>query len=513
MAITIALIAYLDFESFVIRQLHPLLEQKGFKVESIFLKARGNNSPTEKEISLLIDYLKSINPALVCMGIRSRYFKILARITERIKENVNAPVMWGSIHTSLDPENCIKYADILCHGEAEEALIELATKIQKNEDYTNIKNLWVKKDGKVYKNPLRDLLDNLDALPFTDFTEKNKTYIENDTLVHNIDDIKNNRIEYRYTYPIMTSRGCLYRCTFCINSFLGAMYAGKGKFTRRRSVDHVLNELKLAKQKLPLLNGVTFGDDVFSFDHVWLKEFIEKYTKEINLPFFIMFYPTMVEENIVKILKETGMANVQMGIQSGSERIRKEEHHRYTSDEQIRNALKIFQKHKIKVSCDLILGDIFETKEDREKTVEFLLSLPKPFALTCFQMNYFPNYPYTNKAMEKGLITEADLINNMPEDEQSFGMQFDTNRNDELLFWESLYKLATLRYFPKGIVKFISKNEFLQKKPAYIIMLTKTGIKFRQANRVINYVSKNINNPRAIYSKVLQKLSWSNFQA
>ena len=53
MVITIALIAYLDFESFVIRQLHPLLEQKGFKVESIFLKARDANAlmPTEKEIA------------------------------------------------------------------------------------------------------------------------------------------------------------------------------------------------------------------------------------------------------------------------------------------------------------------------------------------------------------------------------------------------------------------------------------------------------------------------------
>lgn len=513
MPITIALISYLDFESFVIRQLHPLLEQKGFNVKSIFLKARTGNKPTEKEIELLIEHLKSINPELVCLGIRSRYFKTLAKISDRIKKEVNPIILWGGIHTSLDPEKCIDYADIICHGEAEDALIELANKIQNKEDYTKIKNLWIKKDGIVHKNTLRELMIDLDTLPLTDFSDKNKVYIEHDKLVQNMDEITNNGTEFRYTYPIMTSRGCLYRCTFCINSFLGAMYAGKGKFTRRRSVDHVIKELKMAKEQFPLLSGVTFGDDVFSFDHEWLKEFIEKYTKEINLPFFIMFYPTMVDENIVKILKDTGLANVQMGIQSGSERIRKDVHHRYTTNEQIKNALNIFQKYNIKASCDMILGDIFETEEDRLQTVDFLLELPKPLILTCFQMNYFPNYPYTNMALEQGLINEENLINNMPEEEQSFGKQFDTNRNKELLFWESVYKLTTFKYLPKTIVKTISKNKLLRKQPLPVIYLSKGYVRMRQLNRVGSYISKNITSPKTIYSKILQKLSWSNLQA
>ncbi len=513
MAITVALVAFLDFESFVIRQLHPLLEKKGYNAKSIFLKARDGPYPSDNEINIFIDYLKSINPSLVCMGIRSRYFKILARITERIKEEVKVPVMWGSIHTSLDPENCIKYADILCHGEAEDALLELIEKIQNNEDYTNIKNLWVKKDGQIYKNPIRELMVELDSLPFTDFSDSNKAYIEDEKLAYRIDDIKNNRIEFRYTYPIMTSRGCLYRCTFCINSFLGQMYAGKGKFTRRRSVKHVIDELKLAKQQFPLLSGVTFGDDVFSFDPVWLKEFMDSYVREINLPFFIMFYPTMVEDNIVKMLKDTGLANVQMGIQSGSERIRKEVHHRYTSDEQIRNAIKIFHKHKIKASCDMILGDIFETEKDREDTLNFLLSIPRPYILSCFQMNYFPNYPYTNMALEKGLITEADLINNMPDDEKSFGKQFDEHRDNEILFWEATYKLATFKYFPSTITKAIGKNKYLRKNPTPVLFVSKTLVKMRQLDRIRAYISKNITKPSTIYSKILQKLSLSNFQA
>lgn len=503
---TIALISLLDFESFPIRQFHPFLEREGFNVKSIFLKANGYKFPSKKEVEILIDYLKTIKPSLIGISLRSRYFKLAKSITKIIKENFKVPIVWGGIHPTIAPNDCIKYTDIVCIGEGEYAIKELAKKIERKEDYTKIKNLWVKKGKKIFKNPIRPLIENLDSLPFTDFSDKNKVYIENEKLVHNIKNVKSSRIEFKFCYPIMTSRGCLFNCTYCVNSFLRNLYKGKGKYTRRRSVKNVIEELKLAKKNLENLNSIIFGDDVFSFDYKWLKSFAIEYKKQINLPFFTMFNPSMIEEKSVKLLKEMGLVNVQMGIQSGSERIRKEYYHRFNSDEQIRNGMKIFKKYKLSVSCDLILGDVFENKLDRKKTLNLLLSLPKPYYLHCFYMNYFPNYLLTNRALKEGFISEERIVNNLPYEKQSFGKQFDNNRPKKYLFWESIYKLASFKYVPLILIKQLSKSNYLQKKPWCLITLVKIIIKIRYLNRIRRYIFKHLSNPKVIYSKIKQKL-------
>lgn len=502
----VALISILDFESFPIRQLHAFMEKNEFDVSSIFLKSTGYAFPTDHEVQLMVEQLKSMNPSLIGISVRTRYYRLVCKLTEVIKKNMSVPVVWGGIHPTISPEKCIEHADIICLGEGEYAMKELAEKIDKKEDYSKIKNLWVKKDGAIIKNELRPLIDELDSLPFTDFTDNNKIYIDNGQIYNNLDDIKTSRIEFKFCYPIMTSRGCLFNCTYCANSFLRRLYLGKGKYTRRRSVGNVIEELKFAKKNLKFLNSVTFGDDVFSFDKEWLKDFAAEYKKHIDLPFFTMFNPSMVDAESVKLLKSLGLVNVQLGIQSGSEHIRKDYYHRFNTNDQIRKAAIIFKMNKLKLSCDLILGNVFESEQDRIDTLDLLLSMPKPFALHCFCMNYFPKYQFTDMAMDKGLITESDLMDAMPYDKQSFGKQFDENRPKEMLFWESVYKLATFKYFPAYIVRKLSKSESLRKQPNSLISFTKSLIFVRHMHKSAEYITRNLSSPKIIYSKIKQKV-------
>lgn len=502
---TIVLISLLDFESFSVRQLHAFLEKQGVDVKSVFLKSSRYDFPSSHEIKLLIDYLKLTKPSLVGISVRSRYYKLAVKVTKAIKKSMNVPIVWGGIHPTIAPDMCIKDADMLCLGEGEHTFKELAENI--NRDYSKIKNLWIKKDGKIIKNEIRPLFEDLDKLPFTDFSDKNKVYIEEGKLAKSLDNIKSSRIEFKFCYPIMTSRGCLFNCTYCANSFLRKLYHGKGKYTRRRSVKSVIDELKLAKSKMKLLNSVVFGDDVFTFDYKWLKEFALEYKKYINLPFFTMFNPSMVDARSVKLLKDIGLVNVQMGIQSGSERIRKQYYHRFNSNEQIRDAMRIFKKNKLKVGCDLILGNVFETEKDRKDTLDLLLSLPKPYALHCFCMNYFRNYEFTNMALNKNLISEEEIVDNKLYEKQSFGKQFDTNRDKSLLFWESVYKLATFKYMPCLLTKKLSNVQYLRRHPEPVLLLTKTLIRLRYMNKMFSYVFNHLSSPKTIYSKVKQKIT------
>lgn len=504
---TVVLIALLNFESFAIRQLHAFLEREGIDVRSVFLKAAGNEFPTERELGILMSYLNSVKPSVVGINLPSRYFPLGKRITKMIKERFNSLVVWGGIHPTIVPAKCLEYADIVCRGEGEYALKELIKKIENKKDYTHIPNLWVKKNGKIIENPIRPLIQDLDSLPFTDFSNKNKVYIEQNKLATSPRQIKNNRMECYYCYPIMTSRGCLFGCTYCANSFLREMYKGKGNYTRRRSVKSVIEELKLAKKNFKYLNAITFGDDVFTFDYEWLKLFADEYKKHINLPFFTMFHPAMVDERCVKLLKDIGLVNIQMGIQSGSERIRKDYYNRIYSDEKLKDSMNTLKKYKATISCDLILGDVFEEQEDRDRTVDLLLSLPRPYILHCFNMNYFPNYQLTNKALKEGLITESQVVDNLPYHKQSFGVEFDKNRSNSVLFWESVYKLASLKYFPKKFTKKISKMKYLQENPKLLVSFTKTLIRLRHVSRVGKYLKDHVSDPKAVYSKINQKLA------
>ncbi|MFH1229458.1 MAG: cobalamin-dependent protein, partial [Candidatus Aenigmatarchaeota archaeon] len=150
------------------------MEKNGIGVNSIFLKSAGYAFPTDQEIELMVEHLKSLNLAFIGISVRTRYYKLVCRLTEIIKKNMSVPVVWGGIHPTIAPEKCIGHADIICIGEGEYAMKELAEKIERKEDYSGIKNLWVRKEGKIIKNEVRPLIEDLDSLPFTDFTDNHK---------------------------------------------------------------------------------------------------------------------------------------------------------------------------------------------------------------------------------------------------------------------------------------------------------------------------------------------------
>ncbi|HEY9036342.1 MAG TPA: radical SAM protein, partial [Pseudomonadales bacterium] len=95
---------------------------------------------------------------------------------------------------------------------------------------------------------------------------------------------------------------------------------GKKGSLRRMSPDKVINELKIAKYELGFTT-VTFMDDVFTVNPRWLKEFLPKYKKEIDLPFFCYTYPSTHNPEILRLLVDAGCHAIAMGVQSGSERL------------------------------------------------------------------------------------------------------------------------------------------------------------------------------------------------
>jgi radical SAM superfamily enzyme YgiQ (UPF0313 family) len=458
--IKIVLIAIEDFASLAIRTLHSVLDKEGHDVTSIFL-SEVSVTPTDEEMEKLLSLLKKIKPDIIGIRVLSNFFPIVSEISKKIKEKLNCLIIWGGVHPTLNPEQSLEYADIVCIGEGEKAILELVSKLSKNEDISKIKNLWIKKDGKIIKNEIRPLIQDLDSLPFPDFSNKNKIYITfKKVYVYKPDyDI----YTHSYIYPIMTSRGCPFSCTYCVNSCLRKIYAGKGKYVRRRSVENVIKELVNVKRKFKSIKFIVFNDDVFTFDKEWIKEFCEKYKKYVNIPFYCYIHPKIIDEEVAKLLKGVRWYGAVTGIQSGSERVRKNIFNRYESNEEIVNCAWLLHKYKISSSYDIIQNP-FETDEDKRETLNLLLSLPKPFRVRIFNLLFYPNYEITKFALQNGKISKKDVIGQTKEIIWQ-SRHYYHKKSKESMFWFCLYSMLGRRYIPNFFINWFSHNVLIRKYP------------------------------------------------
>lgn len=315
---------------------------------------------TDEEIRKKVKLFK---PDLAAITTATNDFEYACHIASLIKKIKNIPIIAGGFHPTIAPietinKDCI---DIICIGEGEDAFKELLNSLKNKKSINKtIKNLWIKtKDKnnniKIIKNETRPLNQNLDSIPFPERGLFN--YEKYLNWNHG-------------TATFITTRGCPFLCTYCINHFLIKEYAGKGKFVRYRSINNLFSEIKQVMKKYPKIKNIEFHDDTFTLDEKRIKEFCNRYKKEINIPFNINARVNAVNPELLKSLKEAGCVRVSIGIESGDEYIRNKILKRYMTDEQIINTFKAAKEAGLKTYSFNMVGIPYETKESIKKTIE-----------------------------------------------------------------------------------------------------------------------------------------------
>jgi radical SAM superfamily enzyme YgiQ (UPF0313 family) len=401
----------------------------------------------DRDKEVLIELLEEQRPDLIGFSLRTMSLKIAIELTERIKNNLNVPVIFGGVAVTTDPQECIKYADLICLGEGEATMVELANRIDRRQPYHDVSGIWLKCNDRIYKNALCQLEQDLDSLPFPDYEAGEKFSISKSVLNRNFSTIGNLNA---FTYDIITSRGCPFACSYCCNELYKKIYS-KQRYLRRRSASNVIEELKEAKGRFGI-QTVMFRDDVFTFDLEWIEEFAKRYKKEIGLPFWCFTHPNFADRKILEILKNTGLFSITMGIESGSENTLYNIFNRRTPIKKIYESIMILEKLRLptRPRFDIITNNPFETDEDREKTLEFLMSLPKPVNFGLAKLNIIPGSRISKMALEQGI----------------FGTKDAQQRNYN--FWNYLYLLNQYRFFPNSLIRAMKRSSFLRKHPKFI---------------------------------------------
>lgn len=409
----VLLVSLYNDEAYGLRPLQAVIRQKGYASNILFLKINRKkiggeqrlNILTERELKLFENFILEYKPDLIAFSLVSSNFTLYKKIYLRIKDLGDFNVIVGGWQASLNPEKTIEHCDMICIGEGEEAVAEAVDCLYFENGLENVRNLWIKKDGgRILRNLVRPLITDFDKIPNIYFDESEAYYIENDALTHGDPYRDNTR------YGTMIGRGCPFACTYCSNSYMAnKVYPKEWSKIRYRSIEHVLNELHTVKKCLPKVERINFYDEVFLVKGEYGKNFFDRYKKEIGLPFFCMFYPGTCNEETGKFLAEAGLQGVWIGVQSGSERVRREVFKRHYTNDAIKQQSEIFHKYNVSVRYDFIFDNPFELPEETEATIKLMKELPTPFSVNPFSLKFFPNTEITKMALENGLITQSQL--------------------------------------------------------------------------------------------------------
>jgi radical SAM superfamily enzyme YgiQ (UPF0313 family) len=312
-----------------------------------------------------------IRPDYVGISTTTNQYKYALKIASDIKSYYDVPIIMGGIHPTMDPEGSLKegVVDALCIGEGEEAMAELVDRGSPQ----GVRNMAYRKDDGVVIEPLRPFCD-ITRLPFKDYDIFD---------LQRMIDAKDGWV------GLLTSRGCPFRCTYCLNHRIVSLYKSYGHlpktYIRRHTVDQVVSEVLYLLENFKGIRMFIFDDDVFTFDKAWLREFSEKYREVTKVGFVCNAHVRMFDEEVASLLKEAGCKIVKFGLESGSERVRREILRRYMSNRRIQEAFSIAKRHGLHTSAFFMIGLPSETRQEMMDTIRLISKIePGRFRISIF---------------------------------------------------------------------------------------------------------------------------------
>ncbi|NVM31164.1 MAG: B12-binding domain-containing radical SAM protein [Candidatus Helarchaeota archaeon] len=450
-----------------------VLKEEGHEVELYDTTWRFN----EKELLRCVK-----NKDLVGFSVLSLERNRALEISKIIKENEDVPILWGGVHATVDPEDCLNtnFVDYICIGEGEDAIKEFIQKYEAGQDLTEIQNIWSKQDGQIKRTEIRDLIQNLDRLPFPDREIFDRRHLCIDT-----------------GSPFLGSRGCPFGCTYCINNCYLKMYKNKGNYGRYRTVNNLLDEIEFVKEKYDI-KIVEFADETITIRKKWIREFAPKYQNRIGLPFVFQTRCETVDLELLKILKTAGCKHISFGIESGNEVLRQKILKRKMSNDQIINAFELAKKVNIATTSFNMVGLPFETEQMILDTIKLNKRIKTKHHNVCIF------YPFKGTKLEE-ICQKKNWIKPVEYDLESYYHDtiLDMPQLDRLTiltyqkFWK-LYMIFPELFFP------IMTHTFRNVLKIMDFIINKT--KFRLLKIIFDHLFYAIEDFRKLPSKILRRL-------
>lgn len=377
--------------------LAAVLEQSGREVKII------DPNPLNFTIDDIINSVKKFRPDIIGISSSTPNFLRAIDLCKKIKETWNISIIIGGPHITAVPEEILKYKcfDFGVIGEGETTILELVEKIENREDASKVKGTVYNDNGRLAKTMPREFIKDLDSLPFP------ARYLLPPLEKY---------IPTRGTYKrlplgtIITSRGCLYRCSFCDRSIFG------NKF-RYRSEKNIVDEIEVLINKFNA-KEIKFWDDAINVIPTRVINICnEMINRGIKIPWSCIARINNMDEQILKKMKEAGCWQISYGIESGNQKVLDNIKKDLTID-QIKKVVSITNKVGIRTRGFFMLGLPGDTKETMKQTIDFAKRLRLDIA------NFYITTPYPGtdfyddikKSGELKEVSYNEYLTNFPDE-------------------------------------------------------------------------------------------------
>jgi radical SAM superfamily enzyme YgiQ (UPF0313 family) len=332
--------------------------------EAVFLRIA-----VDRPIAAIAADVEREAPGLIGVSVTTRQWLRARDVLGGLRQSTNVPVIVGGLHATFSPEEVLRHdgIDYVCMGEGEAALLDLVGALEAGRppESMGIANIWTKSGT---RPALRNPIEPLDAVPF----------------------LARDMLDERWGVRHMTTqRGCPFPCTFCAARMYDKLYASSDttSYGRRRSLPNVLAELTALRAQGPL-NYVIFLDDTFTIHHRWIREFCQVYGREFGVPFSLNARVETVNEIMLRELAAAGCKHIVYGVESGSERVRREIMKRAADNQRFRDVFRWTREAGIMATANYIIGTPGESREEMAQTIALHQELqPVDFG-------FFVFYPY-----------------------------------------------------------------------------------------------------------------------
>ncbi|MBU1881761.1 MAG: radical SAM protein [bacterium] len=431
--------------------------------------ARVNYTGNDKLTQIIADY----KPDLLCITAFSLEMEVSHDLAARVKKVIpDCKIFLGGPYPTSDPASAIadKNIDIAFIGEGEQSFLKVLNALDNGGDLGDIPGITYRQNGSVIDNGYHDMIDDLDEIPVPAwdlvdlefmFSRKGKRSMMNKLQRHN------------ESVSVFTTRGCPYRCTYCHNVF--------GKKLRKRSTDHVIEELKMLQRQFGV-KELEFLDDIFNMDMERAHEIFDRMEQE-GLHFDITFPNGLrserLDEALIKKFKKGGVYWITVAIESGSPRIQKLIK-KNVDLEKAQENINLLAKNGINCNGFFMMGFLDETEEEIRQTIDFAVK-SKLIIASFFILTPFPNTEIYNQALEAGKDMSARFS-----DYHDISVNISNVDNKKL--WK-MHKAAYSKFYltPKRVWLILKANPFrvgLMDGIGYLFRMIFTGRELKKKDEV-----------------------------
>jgi radical SAM superfamily enzyme YgiQ (UPF0313 family) len=361
----------------------------GHDVRLLDLMAKKDSRPAISEA------IESFHPEVIGVSVRNIDNQNMDQpifLLDKVKIVINdcrilstAPIILGGAGYSIFPESALEYleADMGIQGEGEVAFPALLHRLQRGEDLLGKPGLYLRRLGLQGE---RQYVKVLDELPFPDEKMWSISSSNNDD----------------FGIPVQTRRGCPMNCNYCSTAKI------EGRSIRKRSPEFVIENI--ARHVEAGYKRFYFVDNTFNMPLSYAKDLCRKIIdRKLEISWRCIFYPGIVDAELVNLLATAGCQEVSLGFESGCEQILLVMNKKFNLAS-IRDTSEMLKAAGIKQLGFLMLGGPGETRESVEQSLVFADSLDLDAMKVTIGIRIYPNTALSKTAVSEGLISPEDNL-------------------------------------------------------------------------------------------------------